>query len=85
MSQARLAAEALSSARDPWYYVKGDLNTIAHGLVFDTRVFDGIAIFGDRNEIRDNEISKVRNPPSSSRATATRSRGIASTRPLSTS
>ena len=37
-------------------FVEGDDNTVTHNRVFDTQVFDGVAVFGNHNRIHQNEI-----------------------------
>ncbi|PYM14586.1 MAG: hypothetical protein DMD81_17510 [Candidatus Rokuibacteriota bacterium] len=38
--------------------VGGDGNAIKHNVIFDTKVFDGVALFGNHNEVRDNDITR---------------------------
>ncbi len=39
-------------------YVEGDGNVVTHNVIYDMNVFDGVAVFGDHNEIRDNDITR---------------------------
>jgi len=38
--------------------VIGDRNRVTGNVIYDTRVFDGVAVFGSDNEIQDNDITR---------------------------
>ena len=54
----RVHKNVLGHSQDAVLVDKGDNNKIEHNVIFDTKVFDGVAIFGDHNEVRDNDITR---------------------------
>src|SRR5262249_3345085 len=56
-TDSKIRKRNLSGVSQIGIALEGNHSEVEHNTVFDTRVFDGIAVMGDRNEIADNSIT----------------------------
>src|SRR5262249_26557198 len=57
-SDVRVARNVLGHSQTGVFVSASERNLVAKNVIFDTRVFDGIAVFGDANEILLNDITR---------------------------